>query len=89
MDLPKNASADVFHCPSCKAVLVKERKYAKKHNGQLVIPMLESIHDLQLGKTIRRVKRIPVLVSYDVGGKRYEKAPSAEDLENIRSAESN
>lgn len=87
VDLPKNASADVFHCPSCKAVLVKERKYVKKYNAQLVAPVLESVHDLQLGMTVRRIKRVPVLVSYDLDGKRYEKAPSSEDLDHIRSAE--
>lgn len=88
VDLPNNTSADVFNCPSCKAVLVKERKFAKKHNGHLVQPVKESVTDLQLGKTVHRIKRIPVLVSYEVNGTRYEKSPGVEDLEHIRLAES-
>jgi 16S rRNA G966 N2-methylase RsmD len=88
VDLHRNTSADVFDCPSCDAVLVKERKFAKKHNGHLVQPVKESFHDLQLGKTIQRVKRAPVLVSYEFEGTRYEKPPGPEDLENIRLAES-
>jgi hypothetical protein len=87
VNLLKNTSADVFECSSCKAVLVKERKYVKKHSGHLVQPVMESFHDLQLGKPIKRIKRVPVLVSYEVGGTRYEKAPSREDMDNIRLAE--
>lgn len=88
VDLPKNTSADVFDCPSCKVVLVKERKFTKKHNGHLVLPVKEIVQDLQLEQQIERVKRVPVLVSYEVDRTRYEKAPSAEDLAQIRQAES-
>lgn len=87
VNLSNNTSSDVFECPSCKATLVKERKFVKRHAGQLVLPVLESFNDLQLGKTIQRIKRSPVLVSYIVGRTRYEKSPGIEDIENVRNAE--
>ena len=31
-------------------LLVKERKFAKKHNGHIIQPVRESFNDLQLGK---------------------------------------
>ena len=61
---------DVFSCPHCGAELTK--------------PKLERLYVSQLDgatcKTIQVPKRAPALISYTVGGVRYEKKPTAEDL---------
>ena len=88
VDLPRNASSNVFKCPSCDAVLTYEKQFVKKHSAHLVDPVFETVHDHQLGFQIRRIKRVPVLVSYDFDGRRYEKVPDDDDLIRIDQAES-
>jgi len=87
VNLHENTSAKSFKCPSCDSNLAYERKYAKKYGAQLVDKMYETVHDSLLGTTLRRVKRLPVLVSYDFQSKRFEKCPDSEDLLNIKEAE--
>ena len=48
VDLPRNASADVFECPNCRVRLAKERKHAKPNNAQLIEKVFETVHDQQL-----------------------------------------
>lgn len=59
-----------FRCPKCDAEL------NKKSMKRAWVTMYDEV----LGKTIRRVKRVPVLVDYNVGSSRFEKVPDAFDL---------
>jgi len=64
---------DKFICPACSAQITKrgtERAW-------------DSRFDTALQETIREVKRVPVLINYSVGGKRFEKEPSPCDLDLI------
>ncbi len=67
-----------FPCPHCGARLTKDRLHR----------VLESLADSATGQMWRRVKFVPVLISYRVGPAKYEKGPDREDLdllERIRS----
>jgi len=59
-----------FSCPSCG---VKQTKAGLERAWEVV-------YDHSLGQTIRRAKRLPVLINYFVGNKRFEKAPDTADL---------
>lgn len=61
---------DVFACPHCDIELTKSR----------LDKLYESKFDAVLNKMIRTPKRTPVLICYEIGDKRYEKKPHAEDL---------
>lgn len=63
-----------FSCPHCSSELKK---------GRLDI-VYESIFDARLQQIVKRPKRVPVLVNYSVGRKRYEKIPDANDIELSR-----
>jgi len=63
-----------FSCPHCSSELKK---------GRLDI-VYESIFDVRLQQIVKRPKRVPVLVNYSVGRKRYEKIPDANDIELSR-----
>ena len=62
---------DNFECPHCSSELKK---------GRLDI-VYESIFDNRLRKIVKKPKRVPVLISYSVGRKRYEKLPDSSDIE--------
>ncbi len=64
---------DEFPCPHCSASLTKrnmERAWVTRF-------------DPAINETLRQARQVPVLISYTVGKKRYEKAPDAFDLELI------
>jgi len=63
-----------FPCPEC----------GKTHSKRTLDYAFETIYDRTLGNTIRRVKQIPVVISYRVGSKRYEKEPDIEDLTALK-----
>jgi len=67
-----------FYCPHCNAILTK-----KKIERTWVTTM-----DYALGKTVKGIKRVPVLINYTVKEgrrhKRYEKRPDAIDLNIIK-----
>ncbi len=66
-----------FSCPDCNASLTKrrmDRAWVTKF-------------DKARNQTIRQTKRIPVLINYSVGKKRYEKRPDNEDLALIETIE--
>ena len=65
---------DAFPCPTCSATL-------GKNNLERVF---ETMVDPATGDTRKRVKLAPVLIEYEVGGKRYEKEPDEDDLEVLR-----
>jgi len=66
-----------FSCPHCGSELKK---------GRLDI-VYESIFDVRLQQIVKRPKRVPVLVNYSVGKKRYEKLPDSNDIELSRKIE--
>ncbi len=66
-----------FSCPNCSSELKK---------GRLDI-VYESIFDVRLQQIVKRPKRVPVLVNYSVGRKRYEKLPDTNDIELSRKIE--
>ena len=61
---------DAFPCPHCGTELTKQRL------DRLQVSRV----DLLLGKTVQTPKRIPVLISYEVNGRRFGKKPDPEDL---------
>lgn len=87
VDLHSNTSAAYFNCPFCDSKLAYERKHAKKYGAQLVEDVYETVHDPILNTSYRRIKRIPVLISYNFQGRRYEKKPDQLDLLTIKKAE--
>ena len=62
---------ETFACPHCRVDLKK---------GRLDI-VYESIFDNRLKKIVKRPKRLPVLVNYSVGRKRFDKSPDSKDIE--------
>ena len=68
---------DTFPCPHCGSNLTKD-------NLQRVF---ETRPDPASGKTWKRVKYQPSLISYTAGGKRHEKQPDAFDLEILKRIE--
>ena len=69
----KGVVHDPFTCPYCNSNLKKndcERSF-------------ESKYDSLLGRTVRVAKQIPVMISYTVGKKRFQKRPDSYDLEII------
>ncbi len=67
----------VFPCPHCAADLNKDN----------LERVLESRIDPATGAAWKRVKYRPSLISYVVGGKRYEKHPSQTDLDTLEKIE--
>ena len=61
---------DHFLCPFCQAELSK-RKLEKTYVND---------YDEYLAETVRQIKQVPVLISYQVEKTRYEKAPDNDDL---------
>ncbi len=66
-----------FPCPNCRANLTKD-------NLQRVF---DTQADAANGKPWKRVKYRPSLISYSLGGNRYEKKPDANDLANLKRIE--
>ena len=66
-----------FPCPSCHASLLRtrlERLYVSRH-------------DRDTDETVRAPKRVPVLINYNVGNRRYEKPVDDRDLDTLRRIE--
>jgi DNA modification methylase len=68
---------DAFPCPNCSANLTKDN-LQRVFNTQA---------DAANGKTWKRIKFRPSLISYRLGGNRYEKKPDADDLANLKRIE--
>ena len=69
--------SDEFPCPHCTATLTKRN--LERH--------FETSSDKKLPDTWTHVTFRPVLISYKIGGKRYEKLPDDQDLEIIKKIE--
>ena len=66
-----------FPCPSCRASLSRtrlERLYVSRY-------------DRDTGETVRAPKRVPVLINYNVGNRRYEKPVDERDCDTLRRIE--
>lgn len=73
VDKEKKKVKEVFNCNKCGKALTKrglDRVYSKKF-------------DKVLGQYIEQAKKVPVLINYNVGKKRFEKTPDAKDIEKI------
>jgi len=63
-----------FPCPACGTILTKrnmERAWVSKY-------------DRAIAQTIRQIKQIPVVINYNVNGKRFEKLPDEMDIALIK-----
>lgn len=69
---------DQLECPSCGAHL-KTRQLNR---------FFTESQDFELGRMVRQVKQILVLINYSIGTKRFEKFPDREDLEVLSSLNS-
>lgn len=81
----KNGTAteyhDEFDCPHCRALCAKSP--VKKSDANRLERTWESIIDPYTGEIRRTQKRVPVLINYSIGKKRYEKRIELNDLEVI------
>ncbi len=73
LDKETQAVADVLSCPHCGA-------QAKKEQMDL---QFETFIDPSTGKTEKRPKRVPALITYKIGRTAYTKNPDDADLERI------
>ncbi|MCA3121331.1 MAG: DNA methylase [Rhodocyclaceae bacterium] len=78
VDRDKKEVIDDFDCPHCSASLSK-----RKVNKALI-----TIVDPSTGTQIKQAKQKPVLINYTAIGKKWEKAPTADDLALIERIDS-
>ncbi len=76
-DLTKRVR-ESFPCPACGVVLTKDD----------LVRVFDTLIDRATGSALRRVKLVPVLISYRLGGLRLEKAPDRSDFETLDRVES-
>lgn len=69
---------DIFSCPHCSTQMTK-RQADRVWN---------TFFDQYLGEFVRQVKQVPVLISYSVGKKRFEKKPDDFDIELLKKIDS-
>ena len=82
VDEKSGKSRDEWNCPGCSSLLAKNPN--KESGISKVEHSWETYFDPNLNKTIRQTKQSPVVISYSVGKKRYEKNPDKSDLEVLR-----
>lgn len=66
-----------FACPECD-VQISKRTMAR---------LFETYHDSINRITAKRVKRVPLIINYSIGKKKYEKAPDKDDLDLLHKIE--
>ena len=71
LDQPTKRVRDSFPCPKCGSDLTKDKLQR----------VMETLIDPATGSPYRRVKFSPVLINYNVRGKKFEKKPDAKDIE--------
>ena len=74
VDKDKGQVMDVFTCKKCGI----------ESSKRLLERVWETFYDRSTGKTIKRAKRLPVIINYSVGNKRYEKCPNSGDYAIIQ-----
>lgn len=77
VDRENSAMASEFPCPRC-GVILKRRSLERS---------METVVDPRTGQPHRRTRQELVLISYQVGKKRFEKAPDASDLHTVTRCE--
>lgn len=77
IDEKESAVKDIFPCSNCKAL----------HSKKTVDKTYVTIFDKSLNKTIRQIKTVPVMLSYNVGKKKYFKRPDFFDFDIIKKIE--
>ncbi len=70
---------EVFDCPHCQALCAKSP--SKKSGANKLERVWESIIDPFTGDLRKSQKRIPVLINYSLGTKRFEKRVDAKDID--------
>lgn len=78
VDCSKKSINDIFECQNCKVEL-------KKKDCEKAFKMF---YDEDLKENITMAKQVPVLISYTVNGKRFEKLPDKDDIRNIEKIDS-
>lgn len=73
----KKIIEDIFHCPNCHSSL------SKKSIEKAVITRYDPISK----ETLTESKLVPVLISYNAGGKKCEKTPDEDDIRLINQIE--
>lgn len=74
VDKEKGEVNEEFTCPTCSIVLTK-RNLVRAH---------EAYFDSSINRVVAQSKRIPVLINYSIGRKRYEKIPDKYDFDKIK-----
>ena len=77
MDQETKRVKDNFPCPTCHASLSRKRLER--------LPV--SRYDPVLERTVKKPKRVPILIHYSVGADRYDKSPDDLDLSKLREIE--
>lgn len=72
---------EVFDCPHCKAFCAKSP--SKKSGANKLERVWESIIDPFTGNLRKTQKRIPVLINYSIGTKRFEKRVDSKDIDTL------
>jgi DNA modification methylase len=67
-----------FSCPNCAA---KQTKRNMKRAE-------ETIYDVELKESFSIAKKVPVIINYSIGRKRYEKKPDSDDIRLLHEIES-
>jgi 16S rRNA G966 N2-methylase RsmD/predicted RNA-binding Zn-ribbon protein involved in translation (DUF1610 family) len=84
IDQTQEKVQDSWNCPECGTSLSKDgsvENTLKADNAK------EAHYDPFEGKAVLRSKQVPVLISYSVNGKRYEKKPTNQDVEVLASVQ--
>ncbi|MDO8996504.1 MAG: DNA methyltransferase [Sediminibacterium sp.] len=72
VDHEKDIVHDEFECKKCKSI----------HTKRSVSDAVLTVYNHYKEKAFTKKKRIPVLINYSFGGKRYDKKPDVADLAN-------
>ncbi|MDP2644049.1 MAG: DNA methyltransferase [Desulfobacterales bacterium] len=70
-----------FACPNCGSLCAKSP--TKKSLAHKLSRVRQTLFDEKLQETIRTQKRLPVLINYSIGTKRFQKLLDLSDQENI------
>ncbi len=72
---------ELFDCPHCQALCAKSP--SKKSGANKLERVWESMIDSVTGDLRKTQKRIPVLINYSVGTKRFEKRVDSKDIDTL------
>lgn len=69
VDQKTYALKETMSCPYCQAIISKNKMERS----------WETIYDEEIDSTIKVIKRVPILINYSIGNKRFEKKPDEFD----------